>query len=172
MGVIETETHFIAVDGPHEASISENEVALKMSDVSAVEKQPTFYFADTGSPHYVEFVQDVEDLNVYEKGREVRYNDRFAQEGTNVNFAEKQGSQAIRVRTYERGVEDETLSCGTGVTACALASHLEGMVSPIAIQVQGGELEVSFQEDGNGGYKDIYLKGPAVKVFTGKIDFQ
>ncbi|NJO03087.1 MAG: diaminopimelate epimerase [Bacteroidia bacterium] len=167
LGLFDTHTHFLAVDGPHEARVEGNWVYLKMMDVSEAEQNPEFYFLDTGSPHYVQWINDLENFDVFQAGRTVRYNDRFREPGTNVNFVEKIGDNQIFVRTYERGVEDETYSCGTGVTACALVSYLHGMPSPVRIKTLGGELEVSFESNGSGHFRNIYLAGPAEKVFEG-----
>lgn len=166
-------TTFIAVDGEHEASVINGKVHLKMIPVNDIENNDTFDFMDTGSPHYVEYVTDIENLNVVEKGSNIRYNERFKEVGTNVNFVEINGDSQLSVRTYERGVEDETLSCGTGVTACALSASLKGHKSPIHMKVQGGELAVSFEKTKT-GYNNIYLIGPAEKVYEGvwKIDLQ
>ena len=108
------------------------------------------------------------DVNVYEEGRKIRYNDRFREKGTNVNFIEKQDDE-LWVRTYERGVEDETFSCGTGVTAAALAVAIEGWKSPVSIKTKGGDLSISYTQN-NGSFTDIYLNGPAEKVFEGEIE--
>jgi len=169
--VFDKETKFLAIDGMHEASIDEqNRVHLKMQDVQQVEVSDNYFFLDTGSPHYVEYVENVENFAVFEKGRAIRNNDRFRAEGTNVNFVEKLEDTKITVRTYERGVEDETFSCGTGVTAAALVSGLEGIKSPVKIQTKGGNLEVSFDSKENGGFKNIFLIGAADFVFEGKIE--
>jgi diaminopimelate epimerase len=167
LGIFETHTRFMAVDGEHEAYIQNEWIYLKMSDVKGIEIHSDFCFLDTGSPHYVQQVADLETFDVFERGKAIRYNDRFAEKGTNVNFVEKQGESQIFVRTYERGVEDETYSCGTGVTACALVSSLNGMQSPINIKVLGGELTVSFEKIDNQTFENIFLAGPAEKVFEG-----
>lgn len=169
LGVISNECKFIAVDGEHEASIKEGIVRLKMNNVDAVEATDDFYFMDTGSPHYVRFVDNVADLNVYEHGKAVRYNDRFKAEGTNVNFVEVLDDQKIYVRTYERGVEDETLSCGTGVTACAISAILKGFSGEVAIKTLGGELAVSAEKNDQGNFENVFLIGPAKSVFKGSI---
>ncbi|MDB6130065.1 MAG: Diaminopimelate epimerase [Verrucomicrobiales bacterium] len=126
---------------------------------------------NTGVPHAVLFVKDADEAMVQPLGAEVRYHPHFAPRGTNVNFVEIKGSNAIRVRTYERGVEGETLACGTGVTASALISaRLNKFTSPVLVQVQGGDtLEVSFTEEGDGNFADVKLTGPADFVFEGKI---
>ena len=159
-------TTFIAVDGEHEASVINGEVHLKMIPVSDIEHNESFDFMDTGSPHYVEYVTNIQNLNVVEKGSGIRYNERFKEIGTNVNFVEINGDSQLSVRTYERGVENETLSCGTGVTACALSASFKGHSSPITMDVQGGILSVSFEKSTN-GFDKIFLIGPAERVFEG-----
>jgi diaminopimelate epimerase len=169
LGVIEDVACFLAADGEHQASVERDLIQLKMNDVQGVEVIGKDYYLNTGSPHYIRFVDDVENVDVFEEGRAVRYNDRFAAVGTNVNFVQKIGDNEIFVRTYERGVEDETMSCGTGVTAAALVAGLEGMQSPVKVKVLGGELEVAFEKSDNGGFRYIYLIGPAKQVFTGTV---
>ncbi|WP_192823300.1 diaminopimelate epimerase [Rufibacter sp. LB8] len=168
LGVIQTEANFIAVDGPHLASLKEGLVHLQMKDVAEIEDLEAACFLNTGSPHYVKQVSALQDLNVFAEGRAVRYSDRFKAEGTNVNFVEHLPENQLFVRTYERGVEDETFSCGTGVTAAALAASRNGYESPVQIKVLGGELQVSFERDEN-GFKNVFLIGPAVQVFKGDI---
>lgn len=169
LGVIEDVACFLAADGEHQASIERDEIHLKMNDVQGVEKIGEDYYLNTGSPHYIRFVDDVENLDVYTEGRAIRYNDRFKAVGTNVNFVQRLGENEIFVRTYERGVEDETLSCGTGVTAAALVAGIKGMQSPLKVKVLGGELQVAFERNSDGSFKYIYLIGPARLVFTGSI---
>lgn len=170
LGVIGAKTRFLAIDGPHEATVSDEVISLKMMDVVEIENHPTHFFLQTGSPHYVAFVSDLERLPVASSGAAIRYAPEWvAKGGTNVNFVETQPNQKLFVRTYERGVEDETLSCGTGVTACALATHLAyGWASPISIQTLGGALSVAFSPSET-GFDQIYLTGPAKHVFSGVI---
>ncbi len=168
LGVIEDVACFLAADGEHQASVERDLIQLKMNDVQQVEQIGGDYFLNTGSPHYVRFVENVQELDVYAEGRAIRYNDRFAAVGTNVNFVERISDDEIFVRTYERGVEDETLSCGTGVTACALVAGLQGLQSPVKVKTLGGELEVSFKQTEN-GFKHIFLIGPAKQVFSGSV---
>lgn len=170
LGIIEQMTHFEAVDGIHEASIdSEKQVNLKMIDVFQVEVGSDYFFLNTGSPHFVRFIENIDQINVVEEGRKVRYNDRFCKEGTNVNFVEFDGSE-IKIRTYERGVEDETLACGTGITASALCAGIKLKLNTgcFPIKAQGGNLSVSFDRKGEHFY-NIRLKGPAQYVFEGNI---
>jgi diaminopimelate epimerase len=170
LGLFETETRFLAVDGEHQASVNEAEVSLKMNEIAGIDQQADYAFLNTGSPHYVKVVEDVESMDVVAEGRPVRYDSRFAPGGTNANFMQPIGANALFVRTYERGVEDETYSCGTGVTASALVAHQQlGMSSPVSIQTLGGNLRVSFVVNTDGGFSDLYLIGPAVRVFTGSV---
>ncbi len=171
LGLFEKETQFLASDGFHEAFFKEKLVYLKMKDVNEIEKNPKgYYFLDTGSPHYVEFVQNLEKMNVFEKGKAIRYNERFCEKGTNVNFVKILGENLLQVRTYERGVEDETYSCGTGVTASALVYAMRKQdVQKVQIKTLGGDLWVSFQRK-NGIFYNIFLAGRAEKVFEGQIE--
>ncbi len=170
------EMMFQAYDGIHKASVinilktgKEYYVALQMNDVTNVKKSESYYFLDTGSPHYVEFVKDVENINVVKRGQKIRYDKRFAPDGTNVNFVEISGNRLF-VRTYERGVEDETLSCGTGVTAANIAAFLETGKKGFETITKGGTFSVDF-ESTNSVFKNIYLKGAAMFVFYGNFYF-
>lgn len=172
MGLIGSHTRFIAVDGEHEASLSEGGewVSLKMIDVDKVERDGDAYVLDTGSPHYVLSVSDLEQRDVVAEGRTIRYNDRYRARGVNVNFVQP-FENGFWVRTYERGVEDETLACGTGVTAVALAmavDHGEFGTISYPIKAMGGHLKVSFVREGD-FFCDIFLEGPAKFVFAGEI---
>ncbi|MCB0459172.1 MAG: diaminopimelate epimerase [Flavobacteriaceae bacterium] len=171
LGIIENKTVFDAFDGLHEASIKDAVVSLKMSDVTSVETFDNHLFLNTGSPHHITYVDNITKTDVYGVGKNIRYGAPYFEEGSNVNFVEQQNGNTFKVRTYERGVEDETLSCGTGVTAVALASHKSNKTkdTTIRLETQGGTLEVSFETDGE-GYKNIYLKGEATLVFKGQIE--
>ncbi len=173
LGIFQQETLFEASDGLHEAYIQNSLVYLRMKDVSYVQRETNYDFLNTGSPHYVTFVPKVQSMTheeIVENGRAVRYNDYFASKGgTNVNFVEILGDNSLYVRTYERGVEDETFSCGTGVTASALSANYHHITSPVRIHTKGGELQVSFLKD-NDRFTDVYLIGPAEKVFEGMIE--
>lgn len=127
---------------------------------------------NTGVPHVVAYVDDLENLDVIKLGAAVRYHEHFAPAGTNVNFAKIIGDQHIAIRTYERGVEGETLACGTGMTACALIHNLsDGVQSPIKVDVKGGDtLEIGFTPEANNSFTDVTLKGPADFTFKGQID--
>ncbi|MDQ1088662.1 MULTISPECIES: diaminopimelate epimerase [unclassified Siphonobacter] len=172
LGVIGDETRFIAVDGEHEASVTPERIALKMSNVKGLEEHADYSFMNTGSPHVVAFTEDLENYKVYNEGYAIRYSDDWVKRGgTNVNFVEQLGEDQLFVRTYERGVEDETYSCGTGVTACALTAHVKrGVASPVKVKVLGGNLEVSFEQTGADSFENIYLIGPAERVFEGSVE--
>ncbi|TAF66695.1 MAG: diaminopimelate epimerase [Cytophagales bacterium] len=171
--IIKQKTTFMAIDGLHEAFIEKGLVKLKMKDVEGIEKDPqNAYFLDTGSPHYVAFVENLDSFDVYQEGKKIRYNDRFQEKGTNVNFVEKINQETIYVRTYERGVEDETYSCGTGVTAAAIVFSTLEKKKQIQIQTKGGNLSVSFEQIGNDTFQQIYLVGLAKKVFEGSLNIK
>ncbi len=173
LGVVSNKAHFMAVDGEHHAEVNEDDtVSLSMLRVNELNSRDKAFVLDTGSPHYVIPHRDLEALNLVEEARKIRYNEEFRKEGINVNFIEPLADQ-VRIRTYERGVEDETLSCGTGVTAAAIVSHtLEGQQAGTferKIRTEGGLLEVSFTFSVNEGYTNVCLTGPAVCVFEGDI---
>ncbi len=170
LGLVGGHSSFIAVDGPHEAFLEpDGDVSLKMSDVNHLEITGDEYFLDTGSPHFVRFVDSLEGLDVFAEGRAVRYSDRFKEKGTNVNFV-CQEKMHLTVYTYERGVEAETLACGTGITASALSAALRSGVDNglFTVKAKGGNLSVSFKKT-ESGFSDIWLKGPAVFVFEGRL---
>lgn len=175
LGILkDRKAYFLAVDGPHEALLpQEDYVELKMTNVATDNYNPSTIFLDTGSPHHIEFVKQIEGIDVYNRGKAIRNNNSYKKEGTNVNFVAVQEHNYIEVATYERGVEDETLSCGTGVTAAALAYHLEfskgNSPVPIRIQTKGGQLKVHFKYQAHLFY-DIWLCGPATPVFHGFIN--
>lgn len=168
--IIKSNTTFIAIDGEHNAEIIGKEIKLQMIDVKEVIIQNQDYILNTGSPHYVRFVENITDFPVVATAREIRYNDTFSKEGINVNFAEIIDENTVFVRTYERGVEDETLACGTGVTAVALSiAHKKNIPDGIThIQTLGGNLSVSWHKQG-AIYTHIFLQGEAKFVFKGKI---
>jgi diaminopimelate epimerase len=173
LGVIENEAVFTAVDGPHKATVKAGMVSLQMQNVSEIRKFGNVSFLDTGSPHHIVFTKNVKDLKVKEEGAAIRYSDAYVNNGgTNVNFVEAEEGDTFLVRTYERGVEDETLSCGTGVTAVAIAANASGRATgnTIKLIVPGGELSVSFEKEGEDRYKNIWLTGPAEQVFKGEIE--
>ena len=172
LGIIENKVHFLAIDGAHHAIVKDEDwVELKMIDVTTVEKGEDYFLLDTGSPHYVVFVEDIDDIDVVENGQAIRYSKRFREKGVNVNFVEPT-KEGIIVATYERGVEDETLSCGTGVTAAAIAHSLRQPTSQpknIDIQTKGGNLKVRLTPDGKSGFNEVWLCGKGTQVFAGEV---
>lgn len=171
LGLMNSTTRFLAYDGEHEATILDTgAVSLKMSNVQTVNTVPDGMLIDTGSPHLLKYVDNIEGYNVYDEGRAIRNNASFKQAGVNVNFVEVKGKSEIFVRTYERGVENETLSCGTGVTAAALSASTKGLDSPITVETKGGTLQVDFVRESNNQYSKIYLQGPAELVFKGTFE--
>lgn len=170
LGTKKTKYKFYAIDGVHEAEIDLNgDVRLKMKDVEDVEYSYTHYVLNTGSPHYVKSVPDVSQVDVVGEGSEIRNSKEFAKEGVNVNFVETINSDTIYVRTYERGVEDETYSCGTGVTAAALISaHNDKGFNRVEVETKGGKLSVEFEKISEKEFENIWLCGPAQMVFKGE----
>lgn len=158
---------FKAVDGLHEAKISGNTVKLKMTDVDVILNDGESFIINTGSPHFVKFVDGIENYEVYKNGYEIRNSEKYKAEGINVNFVEKKGNE-IFVRTYERGVEDETLSCGTGATAAALAVMKDSDLTELSVKVLGGNLKIYAEKDG-AKFKNIWLQGTAEQVYKGEI---
>lgn len=171
LGLVNGKSTFNAYDGAHSAELlSTGIIRLKMNDVAEVKTIGNDYFLNTGSPHYIRFVDNVHEYPVVEEGRKIRYSDAFKPGGTNVNFVQLLSDNTIYVRTYERGVEDETLSCGTGVTAAAIATSLKGYTSPVNIKVKGGDLSVEFKSGQSGTFTEIFLVGPAKMVFEGDLE--
>lgn len=172
LGLVNGKTTFQAYDGPHDAELlSTGIIRLRMSDVSAVKVlESGDYFINTGSPHCIRFVTGIHEYPVFEEGRKIRYSEPFKPGGTNVNFVELLPDNTIYVRTYERGVEDETLSCGTGVTAAALVAVTKGYKSPVRIKTLGGDLSVEFNSGQPGTFQEIFLVGPAKMVFEGELE--
>jgi len=169
LGLINDKARFLAVDGEHEGFIKNELVHLKMNDVENIETLGEDCYLNTGSPHYIQYVEELENFPVLEKGKSIRYSQPYGEKGTNVNFVKLEPNNVVSVRTYERGVENETLSCGTGVTAVALAASLKNYSSPVKIKTLGGNLQVSFKRE-NGKFSQIYLIGPAKLVFEGQIE--
>ncbi|MCH4895746.1 diaminopimelate epimerase [Marinilabiliaceae bacterium JC040] len=170
LNIIENKTSFMAFDGVHEAEIFTNDyVKLQMQDVSYIKDYSDHYFLDTGSPHAIFFVNINDDIDIYNEGKRIRNSDLYRKEGTNVNFV-KIFDSYINVATYERGVENETLSCGTGCVASAITFHHQSKSksNSIDIKAKGGNLNVSFNFE-NGIYKNIFLEGPTCFVFKTKI---
>ncbi len=177
---------FEAPDGMHEAELLSSEgnvkvVRLKMKDVGGVQQlSPDAFFLDTGTRHYVRFVQDLALFDVVAEGRRVRQDARFAPQGANANFVENKGG-VLWVRTYEKGVEDETLACGTGVVASAIAAYLHGEREDYSedgcvsyrLQARISPLTVDFVPSGHGGNfaaREVWLTGPAEYVCSVEID--
>jgi diaminopimelate epimerase len=178
LGIINGKTTFNAFDGAHHAEIfADGRVKVRMNDVKDVVSSGNDEVINTGSPHLIRFISNVAVYPVFEEGRKLRYSDTFKPGGINVNFAELLPDNRILVRTYERGVENETLSCGTGVTAVALASSFRNYKSPVSIKTPGGDLTVEFKTEKAAGlhgqavtFSDIFLIGPAKMVFEGDLD--
>lgn len=173
IGIDVSETHFLAIDGVHSAQKINETIALDMLPVGSVSQINGDYILNTGSPHYIRFTEDLEKEDIYETGREIRYSEPYAKDGINVNLVERLSHDSIRIKTYERGVENETFSCGTGATACALVL---GMINnkigknTVNVEVKGGELMIDFHFDEKIGFSNIQLIGPAKFVFKGEID--
>lgn len=169
LDIIEDKTTFTAIDGIHEAEIKNGIVKLKMGNVHNIHTDGNDFVLNTGSPHYVKYVEMLKNYNVYKNGNEIRNSETYKKEGINVNFVEKLSDKELFVRTYERGVEDETYSCGTGVTAAALTFMKNNNQTFVGVKVMGGQLKVYAEKDGE-GFKNIWLEGPAVQVFKGDIN--
>lgn len=167
LGIISNKTTFEAIDGTHEASIENDYISLKMTDVQDLKVSGEGFFLYTGSPHHVKIVADIEKHEVFSEGRKIR-NVIYGVEGANVNFVEQLGTDIFSVRTYERGVEDETYSCGTGVVAVAIAMYETKKTSnnSVNLKTPGGLLQVRFEKR-NGKFENIYLEGPAKQLFKG-----
>jgi diaminopimelate epimerase len=166
--IIKGKTVFEAIDGLHEATISNGIVSLKMNDVSAIKIETDYIFMDTGSPHHVTFYEKLDQLDIQTEGSKLR-NTLYGKEGANINFVKQLENDIFAVRTYERGVESETLSCGTGVTAVAIAMHTSGKTNAnkVILKTPGGNLTVEFEKNDN-RYENVFLIGPAVQVFKGE----
>jgi diaminopimelate epimerase len=164
---------FLAADGEHEAEMDDTDgiVSLKMKDVVEIKDYRGDFILDTGSPHYVKMAENIDRADIFHRGRDIRNSPAFSEHGINVNFVERVDDDEIYVRTYERGVEDETLSCGTGVTASAIVNyHNEVGFNNVMVNTKGGRLTVEFDRVDDGVYKNIWLCGPAEKVFEGNIE--
>jgi diaminopimelate epimerase len=174
MGMVQTTYRFVAIDGAHEAAINpDGTVSLKMNDVDQVKYERGDFILNTGSPHYVVLENNVMYLDVCKRGREIRNSHEFKKEGINVNFVEQtEEPDMIIVRTYERGVEDETFSCGTGVTAAAIVcSHNDNGFNRVEVQTKGGRLSVEYEKAGE-KFRNVWLTGPATRVFTGELNLE
>ncbi len=178
---VPTRVTFETIAGTLAADIIGDEVRIAMSEPKNLELDtpvniPGFtgplHFINTGVPHVVSFVEDLEDTNVFTHGSAIRNHPHFAPAGSNANFAQVLAPDHIAIRTYERGVEDETLACGTGMVACALIHHLlTGAESPIKVDVEGGDtLSIGFEKTGEHTFANVTLTGPADFVFEGEIE--
>ncbi len=174
LGIKKGSYHFSAVDGVHEGEIDLNgDVRLKMQDVKKVTYSLNHYLLNTGSPHYIKIIADVMHTDVVGEGRAIRNSKEFLAEGVNVNFVQTLEDDTIYVRTYERGVEDETLSCGTGVTAAALVSaHNDKGFNRVEVKTAGGQLSVEYDKVSETEFENIWLCGPAEMVYQGEITIE
>ncbi len=168
LNIFQQKTTFTAVDGLHEAEINQGVVKLKMIDVENINTDGDCFMLNTGSPHFVKYVERVEVYNVYQNGYDIRNSANYKKEGINVNFVEQIRDNEIFVRTYERGVEAETLSCGTGVTASAITFMKDRNISSVVVKTLGGNLKV-YAEKREGIFRNVWLEGPAKQVFKGNI---
>lgn len=171
LGWVGEEAWFVASDGDHEARvIRPDQISVHMRSIAKIHPHGPGVVLDSGSPHYVTWVADLDDMDLVAEAHRIRYAPEFQQEGVNVNFIEEH-PEGLRIRTYERGVEGETLSCGTGVTAAAIAWAQrfsdEGNDSQ-KVMTRGGDLTVEW-ERGHYGFRHIWLTGPAKKVFQGAV---
>lgn len=169
LGMIGDGATFNAVDGSHGALIDDDTVSLEMREVSEIRIRPEALFLDTGSPHHVQLVKHLEEFEVFREGKKLRYG-LYGEKGSNINFVAQENDAIFSVRTYERGVEDETLSCGTGVVAVAIAMHKTGKTTATSVTVNtlGGGLKVTFDVEGE-KYRNVRLIGPAKQVFKGEV---
>lgn len=172
LGITADSVSFMAIDGAHTADKKDGLVYLKMNDVSSIDDSQKEFVLHTGSPHFIHFTENVVDFDIVSYGKQIRYSDTYKQEGINVNAIHQLDDHSFEIRTYERGVEDETLSCGTGVTAAALALGRKNQVSgdfEYKVKSQGGNLSVKFTVSG-AGFVNVWLIGPAESVFKGTVD--
>lgn len=170
LGLIGASGGFSAIDGEHEFAIDQNHIVIHMSDVTGITRENDDFVINTGSPHYLRFVNDVDGVDILPESRAIRYGYKYRVQGINVNFIEPTDS-GIRMRTYERGVEAETLSCGTGVTAAALSfAYLNPDRHTIQVSTRGGLLDVKYTQQAKDSFTNIWLSGPAQFVFKGEID--
>jgi len=169
-GIAGSVVSFDAIDGIHSGSVSEKQVEISMRDVLNIVERDHGLFLDTGSPHLIVLVDDVDKVDLLPMARNIRYCATYKEKGINVNVVNETSPDSISIRTYERGVEDETLSCGTGVTAAALSVALaKDKINEIHVQTRGGKLSVRFERREDGGFGEISLKGPVAEVFEGEV---
>ena len=169
LGIVKNKANFLAIDGIHQAKFLEDEISLKMKDVTEIKKIEKDFLIDTGSPHYIKIIDNLEALNIEKEARIIRCSALFEYEGVNVNFVSNNSN--ISVRTYERGVEAETLSCGTGAIAVAIAMYYDKLTheSIVNINTKGGILNVCFEEF-NGVFRNIWLSGPVNMIYSGEFE--
>jgi len=169
-GYIGDSCFFLAADGRHEGKVRER-IELKMQPVSEIEKKSdNAFFVDTGSPHYIKLVDSVESVDLVKEAHAIRYNDEYKVHGTNVNFVEVSSDNKLAIRTYERGVEGETLACGTGIVAASLVhNHILSRCNEVIVNATGGRCSVRMDKEGS-GWKNIWLIGPAQEVYRGTIE--
>ena len=172
LGIINEKANFIAADGEHEATLLNNLVSVKMTDIVNIELIDNGYFLNTGVPHYVTFVNNIDAVDVFTEGRKLRFDPKFGKAGANVNFVEIKNNE-LAIRTYERGVENETLACGTGIVAAAMAFAMKNNLSKTEVQIKarGGDLSVLLERMLNVKAQNVWLTGPAKMVFNGFIEF-
>ncbi len=172
LGIFSNKTTFIAIDGLHNASIKNDLISLQMIDVETIKIEKDYVFLNTGSPHHIQIVSNVSNFNVFNEGKKIR-NNIYGTEGSNVNFVEQINNNTFKMRTYERGVENETLACGTGATAVAIAMYKTKKTQQknINLITEGGKLSVSFNIENN-VFKNVFLTGSAKFVFEGNIKIQ
>lgn len=161
-------TDFKAIDGIHSAELIDGNVKVSIQNVLSYDKYEDDYYMHTGSPHYMKFYNNVDEEDLILISREIRYSEKFKPGGTNVNFIQKVNNYTIKIRTYERGVENETYACGTGATACALTQAIVEEIprGNIKVKAKGGDLSVDFVQDSS-GFSDVWLEGPAEFVYKG-----
>ncbi len=173
LGLNVNECRFLGIDGEHKAYLKKGLIYLDMLPVGTIEYYQDAFILHTGSPHFVKFSKDLSTENIREFGKTIRFSDPFKKDGINVNLVKQLSEDSIQIETYERGVEDETLSCGTGATACALVlASIENRMGnyEIKVAVKGGDLKVAYAYLGNNSFENIQLIGPAECVFKGTMD--
>lgn len=173
LGIKKDQYYFLAPDGPHYGKLTPKGTSISMSNVEDYELIGDDYVLDTGSPHFIRFVNDPSAIEIKSEAHKVRYNERFKNDGINVNFVKQESAQKLTMRTYERGVEDETLSCGTGVTAAAISSLVKAGImgeTKVEIETSGGGLSVIINRRLEKSFEDIWLEGPATFVFQGSLE--
>lgn len=172
LGFIGNKAVFKAIDGMHEGELTSNGVRIKMGNVTEVKEIGKDHFIHTGSPHYISWCEADDKRDIVEFGKQIRYSEPYRAEGTNVNLIRPVGDSHIDVRTYERGVENETFACGTGATACGLSyAYLNGLKEgKVRVDVRGGELSIYLKQPTKGMFEEVWLEGPAAFVFKGEIN--